>query len=248
MKGGQNYGKSLWESKAVILYPLFQLIFLFALATWPFFPWTSFSCVSSRPSLIHTSILPACYKRGTGSSPRIVCQCHKACPLCLLPIWPALAGCSEMPTLITNFTFKKRTQIMPGYLKSASCLLNSDCYASKTGKASALMITSPCFHPVLGGTQIETNDNRQSSVPLSWLIVGNNAIPHWKRNKKALGICCLLCFLLRPPTLWFLKSTITEGVSEALLLQLQNRYYKVPQPALVLNLHDPQLKTHHYAQ
>lgn len=125
MEGGQDYGKSLWESKAVILHPLFQLIFLFALATWPFFPWTSFSCVSSRPSLIHTSILPAYYKRGTGSAPRIVCQCHKACPLCLLSIWPALAGCSEMPTLITNFTFKKRTQIMPGYLKSASCLLNS---------------------------------------------------------------------------------------------------------------------------
>ena len=70
-----------------------------------------------------------------------------------------------MPTLITNFTFKKSTQIMPGYPKSASCLLNSDCYALKNGKASALMITSPCFHPVLGRTQTETNDNRQSCTP-----------------------------------------------------------------------------------
>lgn len=83
----------------------------------------------------------------------------------LLSRWPALAGCSEMPTLITNFAFRKSTQIMPGYLKSVSFFLKSLKNALKNGKASALIIASPCFHPVLRGTQTETNDNRHSCVP-----------------------------------------------------------------------------------
>lgn len=37
MERGRNDRKSLWESKAVILYPLLNFIFLFALATGPFF-------------------------------------------------------------------------------------------------------------------------------------------------------------------------------------------------------------------
>lgn len=72
-----------------------------------------------------------------------------------------------MPALITNFAFKGSVQIMPGYLKSASCLLNSDCCVLRNNKASVLRITSPCCHPVLGGTQTEANDNNLVHLELA---------------------------------------------------------------------------------
>lgn len=71
--------------------------------------------------------------------------------------------------------------------------------------------------------------------------------PIKKEIKKTLGIRRLLCFLPKPLTLWFLKLTITGGVSEH-PLQLQNWYCQVPLPAFVLNSHDPQLQAHRCAQ
>ena len=103
-KEGEMTGKSCGKGKQWSYTPCF-ISYFSLLRLHDLFLSPNIFQVPSRPSWIHTSILPASCMRCTGTSPWIVCQCHKACPLCLLPRWPALAGCSEMPTLITNFTF-----------------------------------------------------------------------------------------------------------------------------------------------